>query len=103
MKTFYGDSAFDVNDLFNFTHSIGAGLVIKIRKNASTDRQSGSKHRISAIREYREKGHGQEADDNNHGMRWPGTEDIFSAGKRTFEENCASRSTKGLEAEGHPG
>jgi hypothetical protein len=33
-------------------------------------------------------------------MRWPGTEGIFSAVKRKFSENCVSRSTEGLEAEG---
>jgi hypothetical protein len=33
-------------------------------------------------------------------MRWPGTEGIFSAVKRKFGENCVSRSTEGLKAEG---
>ncbi len=31
-------------------------------------------------------------------MRWPGTEGIFSAVKRKFNENCVSRSVKGMEA-----
>ena len=34
-------------------------------------------------------------------MRWPGTEGIFSAVKRKFSENCMSRSSQGLEAEGY--
>ncbi len=33
-------------------------------------------------------------------MRWPGTEGIFSAVKRKFGENCVSRSSEGLAAEG---
>ena len=39
--------------------------------------------------------------ENNYGMRWPGTEGIFSAVKRKFGENCVSRSVEGLEAEGY--
>ena len=34
VREFYWDGAFDVNDLFDLTHSIGAKPVIKIRKNA---------------------------------------------------------------------
>ncbi len=34
-------------------------------------------------------------------MRWPGTEGIFSAGKRKLGENCVSRSDEGMEAEGY--
>ena len=98
---FYGDGAFDVNDLFDLLHSIRAKPVIKIRKNASADHYRGSKYRRKAIREYREKGYRQWADDNDYGMRWPGTEGIFSAVKRKFGENCVSRSTEGLEAEGY--
>ncbi|MCL5791017.1 MAG: IS5 family transposase [Candidatus Thermoplasmatota archaeon] len=98
---FYGDGAFDTNDLFELMHQIGARPVIKIRKNASTDHNRGSKYRRKAVREYREKGYRQWAEENNYGMRWPGTEGIFSAVKRKFGENCVSRSTEGLEAEGY--
>ncbi|MEM3908050.1 MAG: hypothetical protein QXZ17_14530 [Nitrososphaerota archaeon] len=38
---------------------------------------------------------------NNYGMRWPRTEDIFSAVKRKFGENTLSRSEGGLLAEGY--
>lgn len=101
VREFYGDGAFDTNDLFDLTHSIGAKPIIKIRKNASTDHYKGSKYRRKAIREYREKGYKTWAEENNYGMRWPGTEGIFSAVKRKFGENCVSRSTEGLEAEGY--
>ena len=96
VKGFYGDGAFDTNDLFDLPHSISAKVVIKIRKNASTDRYRGSKHRRRTIREYQEKGYKTWAGENSYGMRWPGTEGIFSAVKRKFSENCMSRSAKGL-------
>ena len=98
---FYGDGAFDTNDLFHLMHQIDARPVIKIRKNASTDHHRGSKYRRKAVREYQEKGYRQWTEDNDYGMRWPGTEGIFSAVKRKFGENCVSRSTEGLEAEGY--
>ena len=101
IKTFYGDGALNVNNLFNITHSIGDIPVIKIRKNASTDRQRGSKHRRKEVREYQEKGYKQWAEEKHYGMRWPGTEGIFSAVKRKFGENCVSRSKEGLKAEGY--
>ena len=101
VREFYGDGAFDVNDLFDLMHSIGAKPVIKIRKNASANHYKGSKYRRKAIREYREKGYRKWAEDNTYGMRWPGTEGIFSAVKRKFGENCVSRSVDGLEAEGY--
>ena len=97
----YGDGAFDTNDLFTLMHQIGAKPGIKIRKNASTDRYRGSKYRRRAIREYQNNGYKQWAEDNDYGMRWPGTEGIFSAFKRKFGENCVSRSPEGLEAEGY--
>ena len=101
VREFYGDGAFGVNDLFDLTHPIGAKPIIKIRKNASTDHYRGSKYRRKAVREYREKGYKTWAEENNYGMRWPGTEGIFSAVKRKLGENCVSRSVEGLEAEGH--
>ena len=79
----------------------GASPIIKIRKNASTDHHRGSKYRRKAVREYQEKGYRQWSEENNYGMRWPGTEGIFSAVKRKFGENCVSRSVKSLEAEGY--
>ena len=66
---FYGDGAFDTNDLFTLIHAIGAWPVIKIRKNASTDHNRGSKYRRKAVRGYQNKGYGQWAEENNYGMR----------------------------------
>jgi D-alanyl-D-alanine carboxypeptidase len=66
---FYGDGAFDTNDLFDLMHQIGAKPVIKIRKNASLDRCRGSRYRRIAIREYRNKGYISWSEDNDYGMR----------------------------------
>ena len=40
---------FDVNELFTLPHSTGTKPIIKIRKNASTDRCKGSKYRRRTI------------------------------------------------------
>lgn len=101
IDSFYGDGAFDTNDLFSLIHQVGAIPVIKIRKNASPDRIKGYKYKRRAIREYQEKGYRTWSEDNEYGMRWPGTEGIFSAVKRKFGENCTSRSVRGLEVEGY--
>ena len=53
---FYGDGAFDTNDLFTLVHAIGASPIIKIRNNASTDHHRGSKYRRNAVKEYIKKG-----------------------------------------------
>ena len=98
---FYGDGAFNTNDLFTLMHQIGAKPVIKIRKNASSDHYRGSKYLRRAVREYRNNRYKQWTEENNYGMRWPGTEGIFSAVKRKFGENCVSRSHEGIEAEGY--
>ena len=89
---FYGDGAFDTNDLFHQMHQIGAKPVIKIRRNASTDCYRGSKYRKRAIKEYQNKGYISWLEDNDYGMKWPGTEGIFSAAKRKFGENRVKRS-----------
>ena len=59
ISKFYGDGAFDTNDLFTLVHAIGASPIIKIRKNASTDHHRGSKYRRKAVREYQNKGYRQ--------------------------------------------
>ncbi|OWP57179.1 MAG: hypothetical protein B2I17_02035 [Thermoplasmatales archaeon B_DKE] len=101
VREFYGDGAFDTNDLFDLMHTINAKPVIKIRKNASTDRCRGSRYRRKEIWEYRNRGYRTWAEENHYSMRWSGTEGIFSAIKRKFGENCVSRSARGLEVEGY--
>ena len=102
IKRFYGDGAYDQSSVFNKLHSIGAKPVVKIRKNASADwYKKGSKHRNREVREYKNLGYERWSSLNYYGMRWPGTEGIFSAVKRKFGENTVSRSDEGLLAEGY--
>ena len=100
VKGFYGDCAFDTNDLFDMLHSISAKVVIKIRKNTSADWCSGSIYRRRVIRENQEKGYKTWAEEKRYGMRLSGTDGIFSAVKRKFGENCMTRSAKDPEADG---
>ena len=101
IRKFYGDGAYDQSSVFNKLHNLGAKPVVKIRKNASADRYRGRKFRRRVVREYRMMGYERWARENNYGMRWPGTEGIFSAVKRKFGENTVSRSIVGLLAEGY--
>ena len=53
------------------------------------------------MRKYKDLGYKRWTELNGYGMRWPGTEGIFSAVKRKFGENTVSRSEDGLLAEGY--
>ncbi|MGC8725122.1 MAG: IS5 family transposase [Thermoplasmata archaeon] len=101
VNKFYGDGAFDTNRMFGKMHEVGGEAVIKIRSNASPDNIRGSKWRRKESREYKKKGYKKWSEEKGYGMRWPGTEGIFSAVKRAFGENTVSRSKKGIEAEGY--
>lgn len=101
---FYGDGAFDSYDMFTALHETGTEPVIKIARNSEScpkRRPPGAKHRRRAIREYGALGYRDWAAQKGYGMRWPGTEGIFSAMKRKFGENVLSRSPTGLVAEGY--
>ena len=91
ISLFYGQGAFDTNDLFDLMHQISAKPIIKISGNASTYRYRGSKYRKKAVKEYQKKRYRQWAEENNYGMRWLGTEGIFSAVKGKFGENCVNQ------------
>jgi hypothetical protein len=86
--------------LFERLHKLGAKPVIKIRKNA-TEWHRESKYRRREVRDYKEMGYDRWPSLNSYGMRWPGTEGIFSAVKHKFGENTLSRSEEGLLAEGY--
>lgn len=101
---FYGDGAFPTHEMFRTLHEVGAEPVIKIPVNATPhirNNRHGSKYRRRAVREYRALGYRAWADQKGYGLRWPGTEGIFSAVKRKFGENMVSRTPEGLVAEGH--
>jgi hypothetical protein len=105
VRKFYGDGAYDNRPMFAALQESGTDPVIKIRKDAQTSRRhspgKGGWPRRRAVREYRKLGYRAWAEAKGYGMRWPGTEGIFSAVKRKFGENVVSRSPRGLEAEGY--
>jgi hypothetical protein len=96
----YGDGAFDTRPFFNFLQEYGIDSAVKIRRNAST-KARGSLRRAREVKEFKEDGYKKWAKDRKYGLRWPGTEGIFSAVKRKFGEKIRSKK-KGnmcLEAE----
>lgn len=101
---FYGDGAFDAVDMFATLHETGTEPVIKIRKNATGRCHHNprmSKYRRRAVREYQRLGYAEWASQHQYGLRWPGTEGVFSAVKRKYGESVVSRSAVGLTAEGY--
>jgi len=96
LKKFYGDGAYDTNEIFN---AIGdAESAVKIRKNATTYRCRGSRRRRQEVREYMKLGYKTWAKDTKYGLRWA-IEGIFSSVKRKFGEDLRARSVIGLIAE----
>jgi len=96
LKKFYGDGAYDTNEIFN---AIGdAESAIKIRKNATTYRCRGSRRRRQEVREYMKLGYKKWAKKVKYGLRWA-IEGIFSSIKRKFGEDLRARSLIGLLAE----
>ena len=87
---FWGDGAFDAKGMFNKLQCHGIESAIKIRENAST-KARGSMRRSREVEEYKEKGYKKWAKDKQYGLRWVGTEGIFSAVKRKFGDNARSK------------
>lgn len=101
---FYGDGAFDTAEMFDTLHVTGTEPVIKIRKNAQSyyrHSPGGSRYRRREVKAYRKLGYRTWAEQKHYGLRWPGSEGIFSAVKRKYGENVVSRSPRGLVAEGY--
>ncbi|MEM3290875.1 MAG: transposase, partial [Candidatus Micrarchaeaceae archaeon] len=92
IKKFYGDSAYDTNNMFDILQSVGVKAAIIIRKNAAPENVRGSKRRRKEARIYKRLGYRKWAVYKKYGMRWVGTEGIFSAVKRKYGENTVSRS-----------
>ncbi|MEM3325762.1 MAG: IS5/IS1182 family transposase, partial [Thermoplasmata archaeon] len=57
IKKFYGDSAYDTNNMFDILQSVGAEVAIKIRKNAAPKNIRGSKRRRKEARVYKRLGY----------------------------------------------
>lgn len=89
VKKFWGDGSFDTHDIFAFLEHNEIEPAVKIRKNAKPEEGDCLRNReMNAIK----KGYKKWAKERQYGIRWLGTEGIFSAVKRKFGEK--TRSTK---------
>ena len=96
IKTFWGDGAFDVHDLFDILDLYSIESAIKIRENAVVDPGGGSVRRGIEVTKYQEEGYEKWAKKRKYGMRWPGTEGIFSSVKGKFGERVRSKNEKNM-------
>lgn len=87
VEGFWGDGSFDTLDLFAFLEHNEIVPAVKIRKNAVPE--EGDSLRNREIRLMR-KGYKKWARKRRYGLRWNGTEGIFSAVKRKFGEQTRS-------------
>ena len=71
---------------------------IKIRSNAS-GKADGSLRRAREVAEYKFKEYTWWARDKSYGIRWLGTEVIFSAVKRKYHENIRSTGPENIKKE----
>lgn len=85
VKKFWGDGAFDVKELFNLLDKNSTESAIPPRDNA-TSKSKGSMRRAREVKEYKSKEWDDWAKDKEYGLRWPGTEGIFSSVKCIFGE-----------------
>ena len=87
VKKFWGDGSFDTLDVFAFLEHNEIDPAVKPRKNAVLEEGDCLRNReIVAIK----KGYKRWARERQYGLRWNGTEGIFSAVKRKFGEQTRS-------------
>lgn len=90
---FWGDGAFDVLELYNLLEQHGTESAIPPRDDASKN-ANGSMRRVREVFEYQTKTWDEWARDKRYGLRWPGTEGIFSAVKGIFGEHTRAKKVK---------
>ena len=95
---FWGDGGFDVIELYNLLEELGTESAIPARENASTN-ANGSMRRVQEVFEFQTKTWDDWARDKNYGLRWLGTEGIFSAVKRIFGEKTKAKHKDTMEHE----
>lgn len=87
---FFGDGGFDKNNLFDLCDFYLIEPKIKICKDAVVNPE-GSWRRNMEVKKYQKMGYKKWAKKNKYGMRWTGTEGIFSAVKRIFGDRVRSK------------
>lgn len=100
VEKFWGDGKYDARKIFNFHIEHGIETAVPPRDDAST-KARGSIRRKHEVLEYKSKTWDEWAGDKDYGMRWPGSEGVFSAVKRMFGEHTKAKTprTACLEAE----
>jgi len=95
---FWGDGSFDVLDLFNLLEHHNTESAIPPRENASKN-SNGSMRRLREVFEFQNQDWEDWSRDKMYGLRWVGTEGIFSAVKRIFGEKTRSKSIETMYLE----
>ena len=95
IKKFWGDGAFDELDLINQLAEDGTEAAIKPRTKATSDGPK-SANRKRIVEEHNSLGYKDWAKKKEYGMRWVGTEGIFSAVKRKFGECIRSKKIENM-------
>jgi len=95
---FFGDGALDKNSLFDLCDFYLINPRIKIPKDAIIN-PKGSRRRNIEVEKYKRLGYKKWAKKNKYGMRWTGTEGIFSAVKRIMGDKVRSKKTENMCSE----
>lgn len=90
VEKFWGDGSFDSIDLFNLLDQHGTKTAIPPRENAVANPEK-SKSRAREVEKYKTWGWEKWAKKRKYGLRWVGTEGIFSAVKRIFGEKTRAK------------
>ncbi|EHP70960.1 transposase family protein [Metallosphaera yellowstonensis MK1] len=90
VERFYGDKAYDANEVYK----TGVEVVVPPRENA----RRGHPARRKAVREFKELGYERWREERGYGVRWR-VESLFSAVKRTFGESVGATSFAGQVVE----
>jgi len=101
INKFYGDGGLDKHELFNFCDVHMIDPIIKLPVNAIEDSVNGSRKRSVEVRKYKKLGYKKWAKKKKYGIRWPGTEGIFSAVKTIYGERVRSKKEENKCAEIH--
>ena len=88
---FWGDGLYGTHELFDWLDYYNIQSAVKIRKDAIIDPGGGSFRRSIEVSRFKGLGYEKWAEKTSYGMRWPGTEGIFSAVKRKFGERVRAK------------
>ena len=93
---FWGDGAYGTHDLFDVLDQYDIQSAVKIPRSAVIDPGGGSVRRGIEVSRFQHFGYEKWAEKNSYGMRWTGTEGIFSAVKRKFGERVRAKTEENM-------